>query len=615
MTFNVSRLRFQTPTLNPVLVKELRGRMRGPRAFIFLTGVLALLGVVSYGLFQLVTPRYTGFNPGGAAAGAMIGQSVFVSLAFLTLVVVCAIAPSLTAGAISGEHQRKTFDLLMATPLAPFTVLSGKLFAALSYVALILLAAIPMMSLAYVFGGVTPADLIKAFAVMCGFAVTYAVIGLFFSALFRRTGLAVGASYFLLVLCLFGTLFVYAVVGVMRGDQPQNWLLALNPFSAMASALVDGTVTNPNNFSGSAPMLPLLWGLSGGSFDGSAMTQLPLWYYTIGIYSWLTVVLFALATQLIKPVQRFRFKRATWLLVVLFLIGSLFAALAIYGPVAFGLRAAWLWLTTGEREVIVNGNFAMAPRSEWQFTLTGETSGVMEATASAGSQDYQSALRFAHAGEKMEAQWATQPLHVELPEGGAIKVRLTLRIDDHDARRCGKNGDECPLMVIVRYTDRRGQSHEWWQGFHATAQKLQGFAPRCRPCENRPLHVQVPEGKWFTYESPDVFDPSAPQTAPRSLDSISLRSNGINYDVQVAQVSVRLHEGRPPFESVPQRNQYGWSATSLFPWMWSVVNGTGFGIPMPPVPGVRIRAPLIAPMKVAPPLVPPRPPPMPVRIP
>lgn len=604
---DVSRFRTPSLSLNPVLVKELRGRMRGPRAFLFLTGVLVLLGLVSYGLFQLVTPRYSGFNPGGAAAGAMIGQSVFVSLAFLTLVLVCAIAPSLTAGVISGEHQRKTFDLLMATPLAPFTVLSGKLLAALSYIALVLLAAIPMTSLAYVFGGVTPADLGKAFAVMGGFAVAFAVIGLFFSALFRRTGLAVGASYFLLALCLFGTFFLYAVVGVMRGEQPPNWLLALNPFSAMASALVDGTVTNPNNFSGSAPMLPLLWGLSGGSFDTSAMTELPLWYYTIGIYSWLTVVLFALATQLIKPVQRFHFKRLTWLFIGLFVIGSLLAALAIYGPVAFGLRAAWLWLTTGEREVLVNGNFATAPQSEWQFTLTGETSGVMEATPAAGSQDYPSVLRFAHAGEKMDSQWATQSPHLELPEGGAIKVRLTLRIDDHDQRLCGKNGDECPLMLILRYTDRRGQSHEWWQGFHATAQKLQGFAPRCRPCANRPAHVRVPEGTWFTYESPDLFDPSAPQTAPRSLDSISLKSNGINYDVQVAQISVRLHEGRPLFENVPRREQYGWSPMSLIPWwIWSVANGGGFGIPPPPVPGIRIRTPLIAPLP-APRLPPPVP--------
>lgn len=323
-------------SLNPVLVKELRGRMRGPRAYLFLTGVLVVLGLVSFGLFQLITPRYDSFNQPTVGAGAMIGQFVFVGLVFLTLMMVCALAPSLTATAISGEHQRKTFDMLMATPLAPFTILIGKLGAALSYVALIMLAALPMMSLAYVFGGVTLSDLVKAFVVIGAFALAYAVMGLFFSVLFGRTGIAIGASFVVIVFALFGTLFIYLVVTVMRGNQPPNWVLMLNPFSVLSSVLVDGVVTDPNNFSGS-DMMRVLWGLSGGRFESIATRELPLWWYAFAVYGWLTVFLFALTTQLIKPVQRFRFRPLTWVLLVFLFVAPIPITLTLFVVSRFGI--------------------------------------------------------------------------------------------------------------------------------------------------------------------------------------------------------------------------------------------------------------------------------------
>ena len=40
--------------INPIIVKELRSRMRGARAFITLTSVLILMALISYGLYKLV---------------------------------------------------------------------------------------------------------------------------------------------------------------------------------------------------------------------------------------------------------------------------------------------------------------------------------------------------------------------------------------------------------------------------------------------------------------------------------------------------------------------------------------------------------------------------------
>lgn len=611
-------MRIPTLSLNPVLVKELRGRMRGPRAYLFLTGVLVILGLVSFGLFQLAMPRYGGFNQPNVSAGAIVGQFVFVGLVFLTLVMVCVIAPSLTATAISGEHQRKTFDLLMATPLAPFTILTGKLGAALSYVVLILLAALPMMSLAYVFGGVTLSDLVRAFLVMSGFAVAYAVLGLFFSALFRRTGIAVGASFVFVAFALFGTFFVYIVVAVMRGDQPPNWMLALNPFSVLSSALVDGVVTDPNNFSGGASLTVFLFGVSGGRFDGAQTKQLALWVYALAIYGWLTVFLFALTTQLIKPVQRFRFRRLTWALLVLLFVGPIVAALLVYTAFGFsGIRAAWRWHTTAEREIVANTNFTTPWAANWQVQATPTNLLTAKAPPSFSitttDKHDKHALQIANTrAEEMNALSLAQPLQFPMPDGGRVRVRVTMRIGAHSAPVCGKQGDACPLMVKLKYTDAGGARHEWSQGFYASgeAKAKLGTPPRCRTCPsckfcpaNQP-HVRVSQDKWFTFESQDLFKNISAQALPKSLDNLVLQVAGTQYDVQIAGVSVVVHEGKPLFDDENKKRYYDFSLGNLVPWwVWSFVRGeqhVGRG----PIPR-RIIVPLEQPLPMPPTAAPP----------
>ena len=52
------------PEFNPVLVKELRGRMRGPRAFILLTVYLGILSGAMLMLYQASSGQYTDLNAG-----------------------------------------------------------------------------------------------------------------------------------------------------------------------------------------------------------------------------------------------------------------------------------------------------------------------------------------------------------------------------------------------------------------------------------------------------------------------------------------------------------------------------------------------------------------------
>jgi ABC-2 type transport system permease protein len=288
--------------VNPIIVKELRSRMRGARAFATLTGVLLLLGAVSYALYRIMlsTMRYS-----GGPLSPQVGQALFTTLAFLELIMVCSIAPAVTAGAISSEQEKLTYEMLLATPLRPASILWGKLVSALSYVFLLIFAAVPMASLVFIFGGVTPRDMIKALVILVIVAVTLGVLGLFMSAWLGRTGRATVLSYLVVLALLIGPLLVYVLVGVMRQAEPPRWILVPNPMSALFSAMTPTT--------GGPAAGGLLFGLSMGLSgnlrvlsSGQIGVPRPLYHYTLPLYGAMTLALFLLTTRLIQPTRRWR---------------------------------------------------------------------------------------------------------------------------------------------------------------------------------------------------------------------------------------------------------------------------------------------------------------------
>jgi ABC-2 type transport system permease protein len=121
--------------VNPIIVKELRSRMRGPRAFIILTVVLTLMGLISYALYKitLITSSWS-YSP----LSPQVGQTLFISLALLEMLMVLILTPAVTAGAISSEHEKLTYEMLLTTPLPPTRILWGKLVSALSYIFLLM---------------------------------------------------------------------------------------------------------------------------------------------------------------------------------------------------------------------------------------------------------------------------------------------------------------------------------------------------------------------------------------------------------------------------------------------------------------------------------------------
>jgi ABC-type transport system involved in multi-copper enzyme maturation permease subunit len=173
--------------LNPLLTKELRGRMRGWRAIAVLTVYLLVLAGFTWLVYALIALNTNGNDVSNAQLGkVLLGTVVGFQLFFVTL-----LAPAFTAGIITGEREKQTYDLLMTTLLRPRSIILGKLGAALAWLLLLVLAVVPIASLSFILGGVAPEELILSLVVILAATFWYGAIGLFWSSVVKSTIVAV----------------------------------------------------------------------------------------------------------------------------------------------------------------------------------------------------------------------------------------------------------------------------------------------------------------------------------------------------------------------------------------------------------------------------------------
>jgi ABC-2 type transport system permease protein len=191
---------------NPVALKELRSRMRGGRAFLLLTVYLFILSaLVVLVYFGFVTASRTYLAP---EIRHNMGKSIFGLVVLMELFLVVFISPGLTAGAISSEREQQTLDLLRITLLPARSIVFGKLLAALSFLFLLLLVAVPLQSIAFLFGGVTLEEFLIANLMLVISAFAYTTLGLFLSSLLKRTLPATILAYGAAILIMFGLPFL-----------------------------------------------------------------------------------------------------------------------------------------------------------------------------------------------------------------------------------------------------------------------------------------------------------------------------------------------------------------------------------------------------------------------
>lgn len=316
-------------------VKELRGRMRGRRAFVILSLYLVLLAAFAWMVEVSMERTYsTGFGGIATFATAAIGQGIFAALIMLETLLVVFLAPMATVGSISLEREKQTLEMLAATPITSFAIVLGKLLSALVYVWLLIAASIPLTAIVFVFGGVAPDDLVRGYVVLVVTALGFGSFGLFCSSLMKRTQAATAVAIFGVLAVSMGSLFVIVFwqslaspdigrgAGPIKGPPPDP-IIYLNPFLAQADiAPADALCASDSSMRyyckfRSTFLLDQSGALFGGVDEGKAVADIvafgapsnAIWQKTVVSWLVLSLIFLLLSVQFVSPTRRWRIRR------------------------------------------------------------------------------------------------------------------------------------------------------------------------------------------------------------------------------------------------------------------------------------------------------------------
>ena len=218
---------------NPVILKEMRSQMRGNRAFLIITIYLGILSLI-------ISLIYLGFISAEqtspiASVRQGLGKTVFGAIVGLELLMVCFLSPALTAGSISSERERQTFDLLRTTLLPARSFVLGKLFSALAFLIILLFVGFPLQSLAFIFGGISIDEVVISVLMLIATAFFFSSTGLFISSFVRTTLASTVISYIAAVLVSFGIPILISIIIAFLGIIPQ----ALQTVTNFQEALIE----------------------------------------------------------------------------------------------------------------------------------------------------------------------------------------------------------------------------------------------------------------------------------------------------------------------------------------------------------------------------------------
>jgi len=175
----------------PVLIKDLTELAARRRTYIVRT-VYASLLFISFAIFffALASDR-------GHSLYRMLGsgKEILVFLIVIQLVGVYLFLPAMVVPSIAGEKERGTLGLLFTTDLGPWEILLQKYLSRLAPMFMFLLLSLPLMAVAYSFGGLSSRKVLVAAYVIFTTCMQVAAFALMWSTFCRNTSEATGATY------------------------------------------------------------------------------------------------------------------------------------------------------------------------------------------------------------------------------------------------------------------------------------------------------------------------------------------------------------------------------------------------------------------------------------
>jgi len=255
--------------MNPMIRKELNLRMRERRGWILPSLYLVILGAVAVLAYYLVTQETR------TKQGAEIGVAMFLTAAYTQLVLLLLLAPVFSAGALTIEKEQRTLAGLLTSLLSPFQIWWGKFVAALLFVLLLILIGMPVLSLAFAFGGVGLWEVGMATITTIVIVGAMSALGLYWSSVFRRSVHATAVSYASSIVLTVVTAIIFGIV-VSTLKSKDSWMDI--PFAVKAPMYLN-------------PLFFLTMSFS------SRQQLYPEWFRCLGVFLFLTAVAVVLAVR------------------------------------------------------------------------------------------------------------------------------------------------------------------------------------------------------------------------------------------------------------------------------------------------------------------------------
>jgi ABC-type transport system involved in multi-copper enzyme maturation permease subunit len=218
---------------NPVLQRELLVNLRTGRSFLLLGAYQLLLALVV--MVAWPTDERLDLSSSPPSARRLVdlfflGQYVIASL----------MAPSFAAGAITGEKERMTYELLLATPLRPVAIILGKMVASLTHLAVIIVGSLPIITLCLPLGGLSVYEVLAAYLGLIVSVILFGAIGIACSSYFRRTSASLVVSYLMILPLVMGAIWFWRSMESSGALRLQLTVLVIPAFAFTAVMLLCG---------------------------------------------------------------------------------------------------------------------------------------------------------------------------------------------------------------------------------------------------------------------------------------------------------------------------------------------------------------------------------------
>ena len=269
--------------MNPVLNKEFKLRFRSLKSFLGVLFYVLAIGIIVIGMiFVQQLSSMGGVNPEQS-------RELFMILAVLQFALIIFITPGLTAGVISSERERQTLNILLTTSQSSSSIIIGKLVSSVAFLLLLIIASLPLYSIVFLYGGISPRELLTVFALNVFTVFVIGSLGVMFSTFIRKTIAAMVTTYGVMLFLVGGTGFL-ALIATSFTQMSQTGTPTTNILVYLL-AMFNAPITLVNLFQPS--IAEEIARMSGVSF--------PLWGAHLISYTLIFITAIVLSVRKLRP--------------------------------------------------------------------------------------------------------------------------------------------------------------------------------------------------------------------------------------------------------------------------------------------------------------------------